>query len=88
MSHLKFIDKSKEASLDRGIEYFAVGLIDSCNMENGVPNRSGKDYVVEYIDPFGHHQKAWRASDEIEVTPIDDDDYAFMRHCFDVAMAD
>jgi hypothetical protein len=88
VAHQKFIDKCKEASLDHGIEYFAVGLIVSCNMENGVPNRSGKDYCVEYIDPFGHHQMAWRASDEIEISPIDEDDHMFLNHCYEVAQAE
>jgi hypothetical protein len=51
MARLQFIDKSKAENYNNGIEYFAVGLIVSCHMENGVSNPSGKDYAVEYIDP-------------------------------------
>lgn len=82
MSHLKFIDKDKGSNLNQGIEYFAVGLVVECHMENGVPNRSGKDYAVEYIDPFGMHQYCWRASEDIEVSPISDDDYDYLMACY------
>lgn len=83
MSRLQFIDKEKGGNFNKGIEYFAVGLIVKCQMENGIPNRSGKDYVVEYIDPFGVHQYCWRASEDIVVSPISDDDYDYLISCYE-----
>jgi hypothetical protein len=82
MSRLQFIDKDKAANFNNGIEYFAVGLIVSCHMENGVPNPSGKDYAVEYIDPFGDYQYCWRGSDDIVISPISDKDFDYLRKCY------
>jgi hypothetical protein len=72
---MKFIDKDKESNLVDGIEYFAVGLVTDCHMVDGEPTPNGKDYVVEYIDPFGNFQIEYRSADEIEVSPIDDADF-------------
>jgi len=85
MSQLKFIDKSSAGNLDGGLEYFAVGLIVSCHMENGVSSKSGKDYSVEYIDPFGMYQHEWRASDEIVISPISDGDFENLQACYAAA---
>lgn len=85
MSRLQFIDKTKAENLKRGIEYFAVGLVVSCHMEDGVPNPSGKDYAVEYIDPFGSYQYCWRSSAEIEVSPISDEGYLHLKMAYESA---
>lgn len=85
MTRLKFTDKSSGENYTNGIEYFAVGLVVECNMENGTPNGSGKDYAVEYIDPFGCHHYTWRAADEIEVSPISDEDYDYLQSCYEEA---
>jgi hypothetical protein len=85
MSHLQFIDKNKAENYNNGIEYFAVGLIVSCVMVDGVSSPSGKDYTVEYIDPFGDYQYCWRGHDDIEVSPISDEDYEHMRICYATA---
>lgn len=82
MSRQKFTDKTSGENYSNGIEYFAVGLVVDCSMANGTPNKSGKDYLVEYIDPFGRHVCTWRASDEIVVSHISDEDYDYLMSCY------
>lgn len=82
MARLQFIDNGKEENLNQGVEYFAVGLVVECHMVNGAPNRSGRDYAVEYIDPFGVYQYCWRASADIAVRPISDNDYGYLMACY------
>lgn len=65
MTYQKFTDKSSGENYNNGIEYLAVGLIAGCHMENGVPSKSGNDYTVEYIDPFGRYHHVWRGHDDI-----------------------
>ncbi|MFP3637629.1 hypothetical protein [Paraburkholderia sp. SIMBA_054] len=81
---LKFIDRDKRANLSDGIEFFAVGLIVANHMVNGVtPTGSGKDYAVEYIDPFGVYNFEWRAQEDIEISAISEGDYENLKACFD-----
>lgn len=85
MTHMRFIGKSSSENLSGGLEYFAAGLVLSCHMDSGAPNQSGKDYAVEYIDPFGTYQAEWRAADEIVTTPISDADYDHLKSCYAAA---
>lgn len=82
MTLLKFIDKSKEENLRDGIEFYAVGLVTHDNMVDGKPRKSGKDYAVMYIDPWGELVYSWRAAGDIEVTPIDRCDYETLLRAF------
>ena len=80
---LKFIDKEKAGNLHSGLEYYACGLVISDHTkEGGLGNLSGKDYSVGYIDPWGQYQSEWRCVEEVEVSPIDDDDAEWLDSCF------
>lgn len=88
MDYQKFADKSSGENYSNGIEYLAVGLVTGCHMENGVPNRSGKDYTVEYIDPFGRYHHAWRGCDEIEISPISEEDFQHLKVCYELSQSE
>jgi len=75
---LQFIDKGKDENFLNGIAYYACGIIMEDHMENGQPNVSGKDYAVKYIDPWGRVNYVWRASGDVEVSPIDEGDYQLL----------
>ena len=79
----KFIDKDHKCNLVRGIEYYAVGLIVEEHTAGGDGGPSGKDYAVEYIDPFGNYQCEWRSADEIVISDISKDDYAYLKMCYE-----
>lgn len=83
MEYQKFTDRNSGDNYENGIEYLAVGLVTGCYMENGAPSRSGKDYTVEYIDPFGQYHHAWRGFNEIEVSPISEEDYQHLKDCYE-----
>ncbi len=78
----KFIDKNKGANLKDGIEYFAVGLIVDSYIEDGKGSSSGKDYFVQFIDPWGNIHNEWRCIEEIEISKIDDADADLLRMAF------
>lgn len=82
MTYQKFIDKSSEENYSNGIEYQAVGLVTACHMVNGVSNDSGKDYTVEYIDPFGYLHCEFRRHDKIEISPINEEHYQHLKRCY------
>lgn len=82
MGYQKFTDKSSGENCSNGKEYLAVGLVTGCFMENGVPSKSGKDYTVEYIDPFGRYHHDWRGHDEIEISPISEEEYQYLKECY------
>lgn len=71
---LQFVDKEKGGNLQYGIEYFATGLIEADETNNGVGNPSGKDYLVVFISPWGEVKRQWRAVGEIVIAPIECDD--------------
>lgn len=85
MTRMRFIDLAKEPNLVDGVEYFAAGLVVKCHMQCGMPNQSGKDYEVEYIDPFGRYRCEWRASDEVEISPISHADNSHLKACYQAA---
>lgn len=62
-----FIDRRCEDNLIDGLEYYAAGIIRSDNMTDGQPNKSGKDYLVSFIDPWGIAHDEWRSVDDIRI---------------------
>ena len=84
----QFIDNDKNGNLTDGVEFFAVGLIVGDYTDNGLGNPSGKDYCVEFIDPWGQHHCAWRAVEEITISDIDDVDAEKLERAFLAANAD
>jgi hypothetical protein len=82
----KFVDKYPERNLTNGLEYSAVGLISESHLgKDGSGNESGKDYLVEFFDPFGAHQVEWRSKDEISVSDISESDYNSIMSLYDAA---
>lgn len=79
MKQKQFIDKDKRENLVDGIEYFAVGLIS----EEFPDSLSGKELVVEYIDPWGRFQREWRARSEVTLYEISDEDAQTLRVAFE-----
>lgn len=61
-----FVDKNK--NLNHGLEYYATG---KATVERP-PCESGKEILVEYINPFGEYLAEWRRHDEIEMFEIND----------------
>ena len=78
----KFIDKDKGGNLNHGVEFFAVGLVVSEYLDN----KSGKDIVVEFIDPWGNLHTEWRSVDEVVITEIDDADAYMLKEAFESAI--
>ena len=78
---LQFIDNDKEANLENGIAYFAVGLVAE-DYRDGATSM-GKDFVVEFIDPWGNYCREWRAEEEVTIAPISDDGALLLRAAYD-----
>lgn len=71
MIHRKFRDIDPTGNLTCGLEYCAAGLVIADYLQpNGEGNPSGKDYDVEYIDPWGDYCQEWRSIDEVVVDEI------------------
>ena len=74
----QFIDKNE--NLVYGIEFYAVGLIES--PEPFVSKVSGKDVLVIFIDPWGRLIKEWRALDSIEIKEIEEWNADLLRYAY------
>jgi len=75
----QFIDKDKRGNLSDGIEYFAVGLVS----EEFPDSPSGKELLVEYIDPWGYFQREWRARSDVIISEISDEDAQTLKAAFE-----
>lgn len=74
-----FTDINAGDNLSNGVEYCAVGLIveDMRTIPTGSP--SGKDFVVEFIDPWGDHHRAWRSVKDVTIKHISEIDAELLR---------
>jgi hypothetical protein len=81
----KFIDKECAGNLTSGLEYYAAGLVvaDHRNPDES-GSHSGKDYAVEFIDPWGNYQHEWRAVDEVIVSEIEQADFEYLKLCYEL----
>ncbi len=80
----KFIDKDAASNLKDGLEFYAAGLVVSDYLNpDGTGNQSGKDYAVEFIDPWGNYSHEWRSVDEVIVSEINEVDFEFLKICYE-----
>ena len=83
MAYRKFIDKDPAGNLQNGLEFYAAGLVVSDYLDsNGTGNASGKDYAVEFINPWGNYCHEWRSVDEIVISEIAKVDYEYLKLCY------
>jgi len=73
MSCYFFRDLEHGDNLLNGKTYHAAGIVDSLYCKIGVPNPSGKDLSVTFLNPFeGTLTSAWRALSEVELFEVDE----------------
>jgi hypothetical protein len=81
----RFIDRDHQPNYDKGVSYYASGLVDEDYTIGGVGSGSGKDYSVTYIDPFGACLSEWRSVGEVDLFDIDDCDYMALLEVYKAA---
>ncbi len=80
----KFIDKDAASNLINGLEFYAAGLVVADYLKpDGTGSQSGKDYAVEFIDPWGDYIHEWRSVDEVIVSEINEVDFEFLKICYE-----
>lgn len=68
MNNKKYLFTDKSPIFENNRKYFASGVVIEFYTENNNPTSSGKDLVVNYIEPFtGKCCKEWRALNEVEL---------------------
>lgn len=82
---LAFFDKDPNANLTNGVLFCAAGLVTQNMMVNDEPNLSGKDYCVEFNDPWGNYQCEWRAKSDVVVYELCEADADMLRLSFVVS---
>jgi len=69
-----FRDKDAASNLENGMDFHAAGIIVDDIAEPFIRSASGKDVAVKFLHPFtGTVECCWRAFDEIEIFPADDE---------------
>ena len=72
MSRYFFRDIEHGDNLLNGKTYHAAGIVDHMYCVIGLPNPSGKDLSVTFIEPFeGTLTSTWRALGEVELFEVD-----------------
>jgi len=93
-----FIDKDCEPNLEHGLPFFAAGIIEQDFRSNNefliqsfvqsdislAPTKSGKDFAVVFIDPWGIVNRAWRAFDDIRIIDVDSCDFEILKDAIEI----
>lgn len=84
MKYYFFRDTDNESNLLEGKTYHSAGYVEKLYCELDKPNRSGKDLVVMFFEPFqGTITSAWRALDEVELFEVDEWEYNILVKSYD-----
>ena len=78
LSNLAFHDNVDNPNHDRGVTFWAAGLV-TAKYFDGEPSTSGKDYTVVYINPFGEIVTEWRSTKDITLIQLDPTQYNELR---------
>jgi hypothetical protein len=79
MKYYFFRDIDNESNLSDGKSFHAAGYVEELYCPLDKPNKSGKDLVVCFFDPFqGYIKKEWRALHDVELFEVDENEYKYL----------
>jgi len=85
MKYYFFRDRGNEKNLEEGKTFHAAGYVEKFYCELDKPNRSGKDLIVNFFEPFnGTITSTWRAIKEVELFSVNEWEYKLLVKNYEV----